>query len=55
LKLEGDEGRRPAQLFPLQSIVCAGLSASPGSTVLLATGLQTGTASGEFATVEGEA
>jgi hypothetical protein len=55
LKLAGYERRRPAQLFPLQSIVCAGLSASPGSTVLLAAGVQASAAGGEFATVEGEA
>ena len=55
LKLAGDERRGPAQLFPLQSIVCAGLPASAGSAVLLATGVQTGAAGGEFAAVAGQA
>ena len=55
LKLAGDERRGPAQLFPLQSIVCAGLPAPARSAVLLATGVQTGAEGGEFAAVEGEA
>jgi hypothetical protein len=55
MKLAGDARRRRAQLFPLQSIVCAGLSASAGPAVLLAASLQTGAAGGEFAAVEVEA
>ncbi|MEK7750505.1 MAG: hypothetical protein AAB654_01220 [Acidobacteriota bacterium] len=55
LKLAGDDRRDPAHLFPLQSIVCAGLPASAGSAVLFATGVPTGAAGGEFAAVAGEA
>ena len=49
------DSEAPLEVFALPSFVCAGLSASEGSTVLLATGMQAGEAGGESEAVEDEA